>query len=238
MSNHRGRPGKLPPGTAAMLADFARYEWYGERSGIGPEQAWGMLSTLLPLSQSDPAGLTAALAWEVTPQGGWSAYGASRAVAELLGLGFEGDDAKVVLDGGIRFLRQNGVPPLRVRGYEWNRWVDTGGDVTNWLPTIPPPPPERSGLRELAPGEVRHVATLTADRDSNTLHVCRDDSGAYLALIDARYSDEDPTRSRSQWKQAASLYEVFVNVGLALQSPPHWVSAELEPYIPLPRPSI
>ncbi|MER7889743.1 hypothetical protein ABTX15_07975 [Micromonospora sp. NPDC094482] len=233
-----GRPVALPPGTPAMLADFARYEWYRESSGIRAEQAWGLLSTLLPLSQSDPAGLTAALAREVTPLEGWPAYGASRAVAELLGLGFEGDDAKAVLAGGLRFLRQHGVPPLRVRGYEWNHWVDTGGTIDTWLPTVPPPPPERSGLRPLAPGEVRHVATMTTERDSNTIHVRRDPSGAYLALIDARYSDDDPTRSRAEWKRGSSLYEIFRNVGLALQSPPHWVSAELEPYIPLPRPTI
>lgn len=238
MSNRSGRPGSLPPGTSDTLADFARYEWYGESSGIGPEQAWQMLSRLLPLSQSDPAGLTAALARNVTPMGGWSAYGASRAIAELLGLGFESDDAKTVLDGGIEFLRRNGVPPLRVRQYEWNRWVDSGGSIDTWLPVIPPPPPDRSGLRDLSPGEVRHVATLTADADSNTVHICRNGSGDYVALIDARQSDEDPTRSRWEWKQAASHYEIFMNVGLALQSPPHWASAELTPYIPLPRPTI
>ncbi|MFG2052841.1 hypothetical protein ACGFI9_02320 [Micromonospora sp. NPDC048930] len=237
-TNGHVRPAKLPRGIAGMVANFARYEWYGERSGMAPEEGWRILVTLLPLSQSDPAGLTAALARDVTPVGGWSAYGASRVVAELLGPSFASDDAKAVLDGGIRFLRQNGIPPLRVRPYEWNRWVDTGGSVTTWLPLIPPPPQERSGLRDLRPGEVRHVATMTGDRDSNTIHICRDPSGAYLALIDARYSDEDPTRSRSEWKRANSLYEIFLSVGLALQSPPHWVSAELAPYIPLPRPTI
>ncbi|RNL97712.1 hypothetical protein EFE23_18020 [Micromonospora solifontis] len=197
-----------------------------------------MLSTLLPLSQSDPAGLAAALAREVTPLGGWPAYGASRAIAELLGLAFEGEAATAVLDGAIRFLRQNGIPPLRVRPYEWSRWVDTGGTVEAWLPTIPPPPPERSGLRELAPGEVRHVATMTADRDANTIYVQHDGAGGYVAVIDARFSDEDPTRSRGAWKRADSLYGIFLAVGLALQAPPHWVSAELAPYIPLPRPVI
>ncbi|MFF0655564.1 hypothetical protein [Micromonospora tulbaghiae] len=236
--NEQSRPVKLPPGTAAMLADFARYEWYGERSGIDPDKAWGMLSTLLPLSQSNPAGLTAALARDVTPLGGWPAYGASRAIAELIGLEFTGSDAQAVLTEGINFLRQHGVPPLRVRGYEWNHWVSTGGTIDTWLPTVPPPPFERSGLRDLGPGEVRHVATMTEAQDSNTIHVSRDGSGAYVALIDARQSDDDPTRSRWEYKRANSLYEIFRNLGLALQSPPHWVSDELEPYIPLPRPTI
>ena len=66
----------------------------------------------------------------------------------------------------------------------------------------------------------------------------RKSDGQYCALIDARRSDEDPRRVQNEWKFAASLYELSIQIGLAMQVPTYWYDSELEPYFPLPRPKI
>ncbi len=60
----------------------------------------------------------------------------------------------------------------------------------------------------------------------------------YFALIDAKWSDEDPHRDQNEWKFANSLYELYIQIGLAMQVPTYWYDRKLEPYFPLPRPSI
>lgn len=37
---------------------------------------------------------------------------------------------------------------------------------------------------------------------------------------------------------AVSLYELYIQIGLAMQVPMYWYDRELEPYFPLPRPKI
>ena len=229
---------RLPSDIAATMAEFGYAELRGAGSGISAERSWQILSVLLPASQSDPGGLTAALAMTVTPLGGYAAYGASRAVAELVGQPFDGPDGAAVLDGAIRFLRAMGVPPIRVRGYEWSYWVRQGGTAETWLPPRPPPPPHDTGIPPFASGETRMVARITTAPDSNILYAQQQETGRYVALVEARYSDDDPTRGVTVWREADSAYGLYCDVGRALQVPPAWVAAELEPYIPLPPPTI
>ncbi|WP_431927141.1 hypothetical protein [Micromonospora wenchangensis] len=218
-----------------VMAAFGRFELQQELSGLTAVQAWNLLSPFLPLSQTDPMAFTELLCHGVTPAGGFAAYGASRALAELVGLSFDTPAAQAVLDGGIAFLREAGVPPMRVRPYEWDRWLDTGGNVESWLPVRPPPPPERPGITPLRPAETRLVAKLGAEQDSNRVFISRDGTD-FVAIVDARYSDEDPTRARWVWHRASTLYLLYLQVGRSLQTPPHWVAAELEAYVPLPAP--
>ena len=68
--------------------------------------------------------------------------------------------------------------------------------------------------------------------------VRRADAGGYEALVDARWSDEDPRRSRSHWKSAESLYDLYAQIGNALQTPSPWHDPELGSFFPLPAPRI
>jgi hypothetical protein len=90
----------------------------------------------------------------------------------------------------------------------------------------------------LRSGETRRVTQLTSDPDSNAILVRQNGNDRYCALIDAKYSDEDPRRVPNEWKFAASLYELYIQIGLAMQVPTYWYDPELEPYFPLPRPKI
>jgi hypothetical protein len=234
----KSRSTLLPRDIVRRMEEFARYEMLGEASGIDPGQVWPMIGSMLPVAQSDREGFVTAVAETVTPVGGWAAYGASRLVAELIGLDFEGERAQAILEGAVVFLRQHGVPPLRVRPYEWSFWIKNGGTVDGWITRLEPPPPNDPCITELARGEVRFVARLTGDHDSNTVHVGRSDNGQFVGIIDARRSDEDPTRGRWVSTQGSTMYELYMNIGLVLQVPPFWVNPELEHYIPLPRPRI
>ncbi|MFC4106127.1 hypothetical protein [Micromonospora zhanjiangensis] len=220
------------------MEDFARYEMLGDASGIDSSQVWPMVGSMLPVAQSNRDGFLTAVAETVTPVGGWAAYGASRLVAEVIDSDFEEETARVILDGAVTFLRQHGVPPQRLRTYEWLFWLSHGGSIDNWLTRLEPPPPDDTCITQLARGEVRRVAQLTAAHDSNTVHVGWSDDGTFVGVIDARRSDEDPTRGRWVWKNAGTMYELYMDMGLALQVPPFWVDPELEHYIPLPRPRI
>lgn len=92
-------------------------------------------------------------------------------------------------------------------------------------------------LTDLAPGESRIIAQLTSARDSNLLIVRCEANCRYVALIDAKWSGDDPRRVQNEWKTAATLHELYVQVGLALQVPPHKSDVELAPFL-APRPGI
>ena len=138
----------------------------------------------------------------------------------------------------IEFLRANGVPPMMVKGYQWEYWIDSGGTADTWIPRRPVPLPEEASITELLPGEVRRVTQRTSEIDSNAILVRQNNDGPYCALIDAKYSDEDPRRRQDEWKFAKSLHELYIQIGLVLQVPTYWYDPELEPYFPLPRPKI
>ena len=57
-------------------------------------------------------------------------------------------------------------------------------------------------------------------------------------MIDSKVSDDDPRRTQWVYQTSEALHELYVQIGLNLQVPPHWYDSELEPYFPLPRPML
>jgi hypothetical protein len=225
----------LPSDVLAQMERVARRELEG---GDDPSAIWqDILEPLLHIALADPDGFLAALADEVVPAGGLAAFGAVRTVSDIApALG--GSHYLALLDASIAFLRRASLPPNRVPGLEWERFLACGGSADTWLSRRPTPSPTDARITPLAPGETRRVAQIDSRSDSNVILVHRREDGRYESLIDARWSDEDAGRSLSPWECAETQYEVYVRIGLSLQAPCHWFDAELEPYFPLGCPEI
>jgi hypothetical protein len=69
--------------------------------------------------------------------------------------------------------------------------------------------------------------------DANLILVRRQ-GDEYVAVIDAAWSNDDPTRSESDWKRAANLYDLFYELGWSTQVW-DWAHPEMEPFIPAPK---
>jgi len=235
--------GVLPGNIVSVLERYGQYEWNPQANTMGIGELGNLMAGLYPIATADPDRFLSDLATAVLPVGGWAVYGASRLIWELLS---STNDSQVlqnpayiaIMDATIEFLRSNGVPPMRVRPYEWNYWLGKGGTITSWVPTRRTPSQAEAQITALRPGETRRVAQLTSQSDSNVILVRQKDDGRYAAIIDARQSDEDPRRSQWEWKSADSLYELYAEIGLSQQTPTYWYDRELEPFFPLPPPRI
>ena len=155
---------------AESMERFGRFEYYKTDSGEDPGAIYNdVIAPLYPLATSDPHAFLGALAQQASARGGWAAYGAGHALWELL-TGDVRDQLRddpayrAVMDASLQFLRDNGVPPMRVTGYEWDYWVDAGGSAQTWLPPLPLPRRDTTLLTELRPGEERPVARLALSR--------------------------------------------------------------------------
>ena len=233
----------LPSNILRMMEQFGRFERNPQGSGEDPGAMGSLMAELAPFASTDPKGFLEALTSVVLPVGGWAVYGASRTIWEFLSVSrnspFSHHPAYIALmNAALDFLRANGVPPMMVSRYEWDYWLDNGGTMDTWLPRQPTPSPAEAPINELLPGEVRRVAQMTSAPDSNVILVRQGENGQYAALIDAKWSDEDPRRVQNPWKSAGSLYDLYIQIGLSLQTPWYWCDRELEPYFPLPRPRI
>lgn len=233
----------LPSDIVSTLERFGRHEWDWQAYGMSAEELGALMGGLYPVASANPDGFLQALAAAALPVGGWAVYGASRLVWELLSPGrgssiSQNPSYRAIMDDAIEFLRSNGVPPMKVRGYEWDYWIDKGGTRDTWAPRIRTPAPGEAPISVLGPGETRRVVQITSQPDSNVILVRQNEDGQYCALIDARQSDEDPRRTQWEWKTANSLYEIYIDIGLSMQTPTHWYDKELEPYFPLSRPRI
>ena len=236
----RSNEPRLPSDIIHMMERFGRYEFNPQANADDAADIGQMMAELYPFASADPDGFLVALARAVLPVSGWAAYGASRVIWELLSPSAsesvrQHPSYKAIMSAAIEFLRANGVPPMMVRGYEWDHWLASGGTIDTWLPRLPTPSPEEAPIAPLLPGESRKVAQLTSKSDSAVILVRRDGEGRYCALIDAKRSEEDPRRVQNEWKSAGSLYELYIAIGLSLQTPQHWCDSDLEPYFPLPR---
>jgi hypothetical protein len=237
---------KPQPGNdlASLMARFGRFEYDPQGSSEDPSWIYG--SVIAPLYASgteDPVKLLARLEREVSSKGGWGAYGAGHAVWEILSTEQRAslrDNASynAVVDASLQFLRENGVPPMKVTGYEWDHWTMHGGTIDTWIPPRDPPRREEARITPLRAGELRPVARLTATSDSNVMLVRGSAQQGYTGVVDARYSDEDPRRVQSDWESADDLYDLYLMIGRSLQTPPTWHDPEIEPFFPLPKPRI
>src|SRR2546421_73039 len=132
-----------------------------------------LVGELYAFASSDPERFLVALAQAVLPVGGWAVYGASCILWECFssdaGVLAQHPAYKAIRDGAINFLRSNGVPPMRVKGYEWQYWTDNGGTSETWIQRRPIPTLAEAPITDLRPGEVRRMTQLTAERDSNAI---------------------------------------------------------------------
>lgn len=220
-----------------MMERFGRHEIdIMDSTDDGYEVFQATQQPLVSVANSDPEGFIRALADACVPVGGWPVYGADRTVVNLIPSMPQGPDWLRILDASIEFLRAHHVPPMRVAGYAWNRFIDCGGTSSTWIPLRQPPSRQTTTITPLDRDETRPIVKLAPAADANVILVRRD-GDEYVALIDARWSDEDPTRSASEWKRVASLYDLYVDIAWSTQV---WERAdpELEPFFPAPKATI
>lgn len=227
-----------------LMARFGRYEYDPQASDEDPGQIYqSVIAPLYPAASADPAGFVELLEREVSGAGGWAAYGAGHAVWELLtsdqraGLK-DNRSYNAVMDASLEFLRQNGVPPKRLTGYEWDHWTSRAGTVSTWIPPRELPPREKACITPLRDDELRPVARLWESADSNVILVRVNPDGRYAAVVDARWSDEDARRVQRDWEFADDLYGLYAKIGASLQTPSPWHDPELALFFPLPTPTI
>ncbi len=228
---------QLPSTIVQMMERFGRHEI----DPIGSTDDGGAVfqatqSPLLTMASTDPEGFIRALAHACVPVGGWAVYGAERTVVNVIGTNPPGQQWLQILDASIEFLRANYVPPMRVPPYAWERFIETGGTAGTWVPLREPPDRQAVSIAPLADGETRRLVKLGPAADANVILVRRD-GDEYIAVIDARWSDEDATRSQNEWKRASDLYDLYLDV--AWSTPVwDWADTEIKPFFPAPKPKI
>ncbi len=232
--------GGLPVNIVDMMDQFGRFEFDPLGQGVvAAGDVWPRLvSPLMPLAQADQARFLRHLAAALLPAGGWAVYGGERLVKELFRGDLDDPSYHAMMSAALAFLRSQGVPLMRLNGYEKSFWHSTQGQTEEWLLSRPAPDPQAAPITPLHDGERRRIAQLESDPKSNAIYVRRDSETGYVASIDARWSDEDPRRVENDWHSASTLYSLYVEIGRSLGVPSHWCDPELEPYFPFDRPKI
>ncbi|GAA4728875.1 hypothetical protein [Phytohabitans rumicis] len=236
----RGADG-LPVNVISMVARFGRYTMEPPNAqGEDPSAIYDeIIAPLYVIAQADPDGFLVALRDKVMPVGGWAVLGASRVLWEVLTS--EQREHPVhdeLLGAALNFLRERGVPNLLVKGYEWRYWLSVKGDDERWLTGRPKPSPEQAPIPDLDDGELRRLIQVFPEKNSNLIFVRRHPDGGYVSVVDARRSDDDPTRVQWEDKRAASLNDLYWEIGCVFQTPTYWYRPEMGPYFPLPRPRL
>ena len=233
----------LPRDIVPMMERFGRHEIDPLRStDDGGAVFQATQQPLFPFAQANAAGFVRALADVCVPVGGWAIYGADRTVvnlvtddtvADLSRPPAAGSDWARILDGSIAFLRANFVPPMRVVGYQWAHFVEQGGTSNTWLTLNPPPSRETARITPLGPGEIRSLIKMGPEPDANVVMI-RLEGKEFVAEVDARWSDEDPTRSRSELARAETQFDLYLDLGYRIQI---WDTAdpEMVPFFPAPK---
>jgi hypothetical protein len=226
--------GLLPADIVPMMERFGRHEidpMGSSDDGYAVFQA--TQEPLLGAAASDPMEFIRALADACVPVGGWAVYGADRTVVNLIGTSPGGADWPRILDASIEFFRSNYVPPIRVPMYAWERFLENGGTSNTWLQLRQPPARDEVLITPLREGETRRLLRLSPQADAN-LVLLRKTGEKFVAVIDARYSDEDPTRSEYDWKEGTDLYDLYLDIAWSSQVW-DWADPEIEPFFPAPR---
>jgi hypothetical protein len=219
------------------VADLERFGWH-MYDGTAHEWPHAWLDFVGPVHdryRDDKDALLAVLA-DIAERhvGGWVAYGAERLMSDIGDVNADHPAYGRIMDASLEFLRRSGVSPARLTGREWKYWLKAGGTIDTWLKRQPEPTEGR--IQELPVGTVRRLAQLRDADDSNVVLVERTAENCYSYIVDAPQSDEDPTRSQRIIATAASLHDLYIQIGLGLQIVPYWCDPDLKPYCPLPRP--
>lgn len=229
----------LPVNIVSMMEEFGRdqFDPFGselDAASVGRN----VLAPLTGYAQRDPVGFVRELAGAVVEVGGWAVYGAERLVHELVGTQPADSNYQVIVTRSLDFLRSCGVPNNKLTGYEWHFWLENQGRTEPWLAARPTPDRSETRLTELGVGEMRRVVQIDGGNDSNVIYARHDHDGVYRTVIDARRSDADPRRVQNDHLQAASLYDLYLELARTLQVPPFWYDSELEVFFPYPRPKV
>jgi Flp pilus assembly protein TadD len=243
---------RLPLDIVPMMEKVGWFQFDPTHSGVDADEIYlPIIAPLHRLAQAAPGPFLEALRDAVLPGGGWAVYGAARTVMEVLAGDYDHPAYHDLLRASLEFLRERGVPATMLNGYEWDFWLanngrgplsagdEIGPGREPWLVGRPKPTIDEAPITGLQQNELRRVAQVSPEPDSNVILVKRADGGdSYVAVIDARYSDEDPTRSQADWQRAGTLDQLYWAIGTSFQVPTHWYHAELEPYFPFPRPRL
>jgi len=216
---------------------FGRFEFDPTGVDIDATAVWSELQApLLEFAQSDAERFVTELVRAVLPVGGFAFFGAARTIWNLLGPDFRHPGYDTVRMAALQFFRANGVPNSRLSANDWQFWLRNRAQDEPWLVSRPLPPREIR-LVPLAAGELRRVAVMTAEPDSNVVYVRGSDADGYMAVVEGRENDAGSARRRFDWLGATTLYDLYLRIGQALQVPSHWVAAELAPFVPLSAPN-
>jgi hypothetical protein len=230
--SRRAQPDRrLPADILTSLERFGRFSYDPQNNQL----PGSLEADMYMIAQDDRDGFLAALIAVTAPAGGWVSYGAMKLVMSILGGDLDQSDYNTIVLAGLQFLRSHGVPTSRLSMNEMTLWHRMQGDHELWLVGRAAPP---DTLTQLRPGEMRRVAQVFPGPQSNVIYVRQAGPDSYAAVIDGEWSEEDPRRVQNDWHTARSLHELYLRIGDAFQVPCYWVAPELEPYIPLPSPTV
>ncbi|MFD0327289.1 hypothetical protein ACFQZC_01390 [Streptacidiphilus monticola] len=223
-----------PQITRDDLDRFGRHA-FDTRNAGDAETTWAVNLTMRAYQwgQADRAAFMAAMV-DAATHGQWAALGAERMVIEALGFLQDDPSFDTVMEHSLRFLRSRGIPKLHITGYEAQWWAAHAGNEP-WLVGRPAPSLQAAPITPLRDGELRRVANMGPDGNDNDILVTRADDG-FKAVIEGRYSDDDPRLTRRDWHFAPTLHALYVRLGDSLGTPPPWLHPELAPTSRWPRP--
>jgi hypothetical protein len=122
---------RFPADMLRRLELLGRCEMDYTGSGVDVREIPAFIVSSYNDSQADPEGFLADLRAVVADDtGGFATYGASCLVFEMFGSQVRYEDALALLDGGIAFKRERGLPSMFLKGYEWVRWQEVNGSDT------------------------------------------------------------------------------------------------------------
>ncbi len=173
------------------------------------------------------------LAAAAAQAGGWVAVGGERALFNATTDVTE-DDAVIqaLLEAAVLHLRSRCVAPIAVTGLEWSHWQrHHAGDP--WATLGPPPARDSHALTPLAPGETRHVATLSFGPAGNKILVSRA-GDEFISINETIFSLDDPYLVRNEVARSADLWDLYASMGAALQAPPVWTAEDFAQFVLCP----